>query len=78
MRLIIRLKEKDAFDSVILDYLKDKSNKGGHIKKIVYDYLSVKNGIDNIHKPVATHNSSYDSPGKGDPINDKLDKLADM
>ncbi len=43
----ITLNSKDVFDVVILDFLQDKKNKAGQLKKIVYDGIMQGKGVAN-------------------------------
>lgn len=83
-RIFIKLtfNEKDVFDAVILDYLKDKSKKAAHIKKLVYDRIvQLEQGrgqekIGDAKEASPIHNNKNNN--EDEQLNSKLDKLLNI
>ncbi len=64
----ITLNSADVFDAVIWNYLKDKKNKAGHLKKIIYDSIMRTLKDDDVVKQAG-------APTPEDPIQNEEEKV---
>jgi len=71
----ITLNSKDVFDVVILDFLQDKKNKAGQLKKIVNDSIMLMQGK-GIVKPGSVPEDLTPGAGAGEKeVTEKLSKM---
>ncbi|MCL4536151.1 MAG: hypothetical protein M1610_00945 [Nitrospirae bacterium] len=78
MTVKITLNEKDVFEKLIIDYLKDKKNRSGELKRLAYDQirgLSVSNGNKRQALPPVSSVQQDTLDQEETEIKSKLDKL---
>lgn len=78
MTVKITLNEKDVFEKLIIDYLKDKKNRSGELKRLAYDQirgLSVSNGNERQAQPSPVSSAQDPQYQEETEIKSKLDKL---
>ena len=71
----VTLNSNNVFDLVILEYIEDKKNKAGQLKKLAYDHISLISGRVVQDKNIRNRQQSDDNPAETPEIRAKIVKL---